>query len=415
MASTVEQIRRDLAAIEAATATLADQFQAHYQNYLQALGKAAQRQLILASYHLCTQVYPEAFLRLSLSQRQKLQAALRGLGKELSDRITVLLDSSLDTLQAALLEAEAGRRARANRSDSEEDTSQSGDENTGDETSGENSDGTSRESSAEFGEQSSGDSTGAEDTGDESTGDESTDDESTDDENTGSLDDDDDDSDPFAELPMMRAMLVNAVLEAMEPDSDQPEDPNQPLTPARLMRRHVLLEQRIHAALQRTSNRVNRLLQQAEMLPDLPEAVLLAATEADIPIEKVTAPNLLNVLVAMSSDAAELLSDRADEAARDAAADSDADPDPDDEADEAEDGDDEDDERNMTHLIAIHLRLSDIEFADAQASLWRSRLREAVGKLKQLGNHYQKKQQERAIAEAELAWRSTWYDDTSQA
>ncbi|MBD0334265.1 MAG: hypothetical protein ICV62_02150, partial [Cyanobacteria bacterium Co-bin13] len=81
------------------------------------------------------------------------------------------------------------------------------------------------------------------------------------------------------------------------------------------------------------------------------------------------------------------------------------------EEEDLDDADEADDERDMTHLVAIHLRLSDIEFADAQASLWRSKLREAVGKLKQLGSRYQKKQRELAIAEAELAWRSTWYDE----
>ena len=67
----------------------------------------------------------------------------------------------------------------------------------------------------------------------------------------------------------------------------------------------------------------------------------------------------------------------------------------------------------MTHLAAINLRLSDLEFADVQSSMWRSKLRTALGKLRKLGKQYQRTQRELAIAEAEQAWRTIWYDDSA--
>jgi hypothetical protein len=81
-----------------------------------------------------------------------------------------------------------------------------------------------------------------------------------------------------------------------------------------------------------------------------------------------------------------------------------------DEEDE-EDEDDEGSESTMTHLAAINLRLSDVEFNDVQSSLGRSKLRTALGKLRKLGKQYQKLQRELAISSAEQAWRAVWYEE----
>jgi len=61
--------------------------------------------------------------------------------------------------------------------------------------------------------------------------------------------------------------------------------------------------------------------------------------------------------------------------------------------------------------MAIHLRLIEIEFADAPLTAIRNRIRSQSAQLRNLGREYQKKQRERAIAEAQSAWRTSWSED----
>lgn len=418
MVGTVEQIRKDLAALEAATATLAEEFKKLYDNYLEALGKAARRQLILASYHLCTQAYPDAFLRLSLGQRQKLQEALRALGDQVQNRLTTLPESGLESFQQALMLADSQRALPEGEEEAQVDPDAADLPPPATTLAGVEPIESLEQPQASQPEAAEGEKQGEDSAGDGDSGNKASFEadpafeEDDDSEDNDSEDDDDSEDGPFPDMPMVRAMLMNAVLEAIDPDLSEAEEDDQPLTPARLLKRHFLLEQRIRMVLQRMSNGANRLLQKAEMLPALPDAVLAAATEADIPLEKsASAPNLLNVLVEMAQEGQASAGD--DQNGSDAAEEEESDAAEEEEFEEI-DGSEDEATRNVTHLVAIHLRLSDIEFADPQASLWRSKLREALGKLKQMANRYQKKQRERAIAEAELAWRSTWYDDTTQ-
>lgn len=135
------------------------------------------------------------------------------------------------------------------------------------------------------------------------------------------------------------------------------------------------IEEGIEEMLQTLSHAANRLLQQASILSDkLPEPVLEVAAKAGLSAETVSGtPNLLNLLV------------------------------------ETEDDDEE--ESAVTHIVAIHLRLSEVEFGDATLSTWRSKIRSLSARLNQLGRQYHKKQRERAIAEAEAAWRASWFEE----
>ena len=54
MVRSVETIRKELKSLEAATATLAEEFDRLYGTYLDALGQAIRQQVVLATYHLCT-------------------------------------------------------------------------------------------------------------------------------------------------------------------------------------------------------------------------------------------------------------------------------------------------------------------------------------------------------------------------
>ena len=102
MVGAVERIAQEMAALHKATSAIADEFYSAYSTYLTVLGQAVRQQLILASYHVCTQGYPDAFLRLPYSQRQQLQQRLRTLAKHVQDEIVAQLhrpvvpDASVD-------------------------------------------------------------------------------------------------------------------------------------------------------------------------------------------------------------------------------------------------------------------------------------------------------------------------------
>ena len=102
MVGAIERIENELAEIKEAIADLAEEFNLTYENYLTALGEATGKQLILASYHLCTQKEPEAFLKLSFSRREKLQQAMRLLTKKATEKLQNLLKPEKEKMSSTL-------------------------------------------------------------------------------------------------------------------------------------------------------------------------------------------------------------------------------------------------------------------------------------------------------------------------
>lgn len=254
MVRSVERIERDIAVLEDAVSALSVELRSAYESYLTVLGQVVQQQLILASYHLCTQGYPETFLALSFTQRQKLQQAIRKLGQRASKQLIAHLQV-----------------------DNEEHTAES----------------------------------------------------------------------------------TSAVSNPME-----------------LAQWQQKLEQAIANTLKTFSRETNHLLQQTGISPNtLPSPVLEAAANSSEAANEVVAgpPNLLNLLVEQS--------------------------------------DEETQDSSATHIIAIHLRLSEIEFADATVRAKRNQIRTLELRVSSLGREYHKKQRERAVAEAEAAWRASWFEE----
>lgn len=274
MAGSIDRITKEIAAVEQAVQSIARDFRATYEEYLAALGQTVYQQLILASYRLCTQGYPDRFLQLSLQQRLQLQQALRELGR---------------SAQAQLLAPFQVPEAAA-------------------------------------------------------------------------------ESEPIAPEPFNE---LEAELDPESEDEDEPIDFDRPMSPERLGRWQESLEQNIAGVMRSTSNATNRAFQEAEVLPQkLPEPVLEAAAKAGMMTEAASnMPNLLNLLVET-----------------------------------------EDEEAKVTHIIAIRLRLAEIEFGDPILANWRSKIRSLLARLNQMEREYEKKQRERAVAEAEAAWRSTWFE-----
>lgn len=91
MASEITQIQQSLDQLTQATVKLTHSARERYGQYLAILGPAVSQKLVLASYHLCTQMYPEAFLQLSLNQQQTLQQGVQQLGQKLQEALTAVL------------------------------------------------------------------------------------------------------------------------------------------------------------------------------------------------------------------------------------------------------------------------------------------------------------------------------------
>ena len=87
MAKSLQQIRQDMTVFEEKTRELTLELNHLYSNYLESLSQSVQQQLILACYQICTQIYPEQFLKLSFSKREDLQSDLRQLGQGIQEQL----------------------------------------------------------------------------------------------------------------------------------------------------------------------------------------------------------------------------------------------------------------------------------------------------------------------------------------
>ena len=278
MAGAIQQIQQDLIALESTLANLAQGFEDAYQDYLTALGEAVRKQLILACYHLCTQGYPEAFLKLSFSQRQKFQQDLQYLAQGAQTRLNHLIHLKSEPVDSAL---------------SDDQTS--------------------------FDEE---------------------------------------------QLP------------ETDPSLSQPSQGVSSFTrPEQLAQWQEQIESGVGQCLSQLSKDTNFLVQEFNIFtPKLPEAILEVASQAETNTETVAgSPNLLTMMIET-----------------------------------------EDHEKPQTtaiaRLMAIHLRLSEIEFADATVMTGRHQVRHLSGQLNQLQHDFNKKLQEKAVLEAESAWRSSWFE-----
>lgn len=289
MARAIERIERDIAALKEAIRAIATELQSAYASYLNTLGLAVRKQLILASYHLCTQGYPENFLHLSLNQRQQLQQAIRKLGQVASEQLLTCIKSE-----------EVGE------------------------------DGT--------------DGTDGTDEGDEGDG---------------------QDGEVTSSSPVK---LGTSTPEPVTLDTSNPIE---------LAKWQHNLEEVMQEILKKLSHDANLLLQKAGVLPKkLPEPILAAAAAAasEASAEVMPGPpNLLNLVIEIENEQ------------------------------QSEDSE-------LAQIMAINLRLGEIEFADVTLSSERRQIRSILVQINKLGREYQKKHRERAIAEAEAAWRASWFE-----
>lgn len=153
------------------------------------------------------------------------------------------------------------------------------------------------------------------------------------------------------------------------------------LTPADVTQWQETLEQEILYVLKNASQDGNKLLQQAVILPkQLPESFLQQVSKADLIEVGANPPNLLNVVI--EDPEKTILSEE-----------------------------DLEDPESLLQIVAIQLRLADIEFANAALTLLRNKTRSLSARLKKLRQLYRQKVRERAIAQAQQAWQAGWFED----
>ena len=81
------QIKKELGLLQQRTEDMAIALDPIYDGYLSALAEASKRQLMSAVHHLCTQAYPDKFLKLSWKERSQLQKALQALAAQIQPQL----------------------------------------------------------------------------------------------------------------------------------------------------------------------------------------------------------------------------------------------------------------------------------------------------------------------------------------
>jgi hypothetical protein len=354
MSRAVEQIEQEIAALDQTVAAIAQALHNTYQQYLTALGKATRQQLILAGYHVCTHGYPEQFLDLSRNQRQELQQALQQLAKQGQTELLECLNpvTAADVISDQTIESDQDELEEIGPEQEDFESNQfQADQLAENDPQAIEAQQTQFSPVAPLASEDGQPQVEPPDQQSEPEPDPQQNDEI---------------SEEIAKSPAVFDPTKQAGIILARFD--------QPLHPKDIARWQAIVEDRINEILQTLSHATNRLLQQADILPSrLPEPVLEVAAKADLSSETAASPpNLLNLLIEAESE--------------------------------------DDDKPSMTQVIAVRLRLSEIEFSDAATAAVRSKLRHLMGQLAKLGREYQRKQKERAVAQAESAWRASWFE-----
>ena len=296
MAKPIEQVEQDLHQLRTTSRELGRELTAAYRSYFGCFAPTLKQQSIQGCYHLCTNFYPEAFLKINYDRRAQL----------------------LKTLQRVISNAIADLSVHI-------------------------------ESSGQ----------------------------------TSSNDDDE----PTGELTAMPAIPIDWFE-----------------TPSSLSTWQRNLEEKLNHSLKEISYKLNVLLQQAQIMPpDIPKPILEANPEADRQGgNTANIPNLLSVLIGKKSSKQEAELDE----------------------DDNEEEDEEDaldammenliQARDPAQIVQIHslfLRLTEIEFSNVTVLSLRKNISQLTNKVKILNREYMHKQQELKIAEAEAAWRNSWFEN----
>jgi hypothetical protein len=300
MAKPIEQVEQDLHQLRTSSRELGRELTAAYRSYFGCFAPTLKQQSIQGCYHLCTNFYPEAFLKINYDRRAQLLKTLQRVISNAIADLSVHIESS-------------GQTSSSN-----------------------------------------------------------------------------DDDEPTGELTAVPAIPIDWFE-----------------TPSSLSTWQRNLENELKHSLKEISYKLNVLLQQAQIMPpDIPKPILEANPEADRQGgNTANIPNLLSVLIGRKNNNRAEENDEGDE--------------DDDEEENTEDALDAMMEnliqaRDPAQIIQIHslyLRLTEVEFSNVTVLSLRKNISQLTNKVKILNREYLHKQQELKIAEAEAAWRNSWFEN----
>lgn len=259
MARQIQLIKKELESLQKIVSNTAVELSELYKKYFLLLGELAGKELMLCSYKICTQVYPEAFLEMSYSQRHKLQQQLASISKTLVPELAKLLDTP--------------------------------------------------------------------------------------------------------QLP------------AVSSSNNSSETPKTLSTPQFLLELVENIEKNLEHLLANTSLEANKQLQICSIVPNqVPPKLLEMAIGAEkTGSSTVNSSHLMNILVEKDQD-------------------------------QSQPG-------KITKLVIINLRLSELEFSNLDLGTARNQLRKLITKIEEIELQYRQKNHELAVAEAEAAWRASWFEE----
>ncbi|MGD1922384.1 MAG: hypothetical protein ACFCAD_27910 [Pleurocapsa sp.] len=348
MTKSIQQIKHELDDTKAAAAERAVELQDRYRNYLELLSQSVKQQLILASYHICTQFYPQSFLDLSLSNKQDLLQSLREVGSSIKlDLLSIIEQQELEPQPSELnLMAELIKNLPKTKIKSKisEDTEASNQE-----------DGAEIDIESVKAELAKIELIEIEDL-----------------EDTDSEEEEND----FEDL---EAKDLNRNVDPTPQASvnEKIEFDN----PKHLLLWHKQIERKIKKNLDRTSKQANKQLQNSKIIPDrIPSKIIDVAMQTEgnkgsrnnrrLP----NAPNILHLTIEVDPKKTKI-------------------------------------PQSLSQISLLRLRLAEIEFGDPMLNAQRGQIRNLVGKIGKLNSQYKSTKKQLAVAEAQAAWRSSWYED----
>ena len=290
MGKYLQKIRQEIEQLEQQSKDFFTELNELYKRYLEALNFSLKKQLILAVYEICTKIYPEEFLLISYSKREKFQGKIRELCQPIESKFLAYITFPQPRPTATLTE------------------------------------------------------------------------------------------------PILTQLSLMNNQEFQVEDNSEDDSLSQIDNPEDLVLWCQRVEQGVRMILHNLSQDVNRELQTNNIIANqLPPQVLEMALQAEEGgASSGNPPNILNLLIETNRK---------------------------DKEDEKENGEDEDNtESQITRISAIHLRLSDLEFADPQLSIQRQQIRHRLDIVKKMRKAYEKIQRENSQAQAEAAWRSSWHE-----
>jgi hypothetical protein len=370
MTKSIQQIEQDIRTLEGTVIEVAEEFQGLYGRYIDLFLESVEKQLILATYQLCTQIYPEPFLRLSLNQKQNLQQNIRKLGKEFAVNVRQNLENIEEEAQENInfLEEMLKNLPFLQQKEAEIEEDALNEDLTEEKTSIDEKEALLKEGllRQSLSEEEAMQAIRVESQTSQQ----------------GS-DNNESDSAQAALAGSISSTTNRESLEEKSTDSEanqlkQEEEINLP-NPEYLIRWQRKVEKIIKKNLDSTSKKANKSLQEVSIIPNrLPTKIIDVAVQAE---EAASGGNRFYHLANILNLAIETDKDKKGKPT------------------------------TMTQISILRLRLSEIEFADPVLSNQRHQIRESLKKIQKLKQQYQAKQREYAIAQAESAWRSSWYED----